>query len=555
MRTAIHRCKGHALSLTLLSSLLQTRNVSLAMLLKDPQYTQLWTGDIAHALLDTIYKALDSLERGLLGGFSAYREPVPLDAANAMMEKDVRVSTTQIQGAMSALLMQHLLEAKGEGRYHPHAIVVDYVRAHLVEGNELTNRRALLDAQSKAAHFYLVRAKTSCPLRDKRRNVGDVHDLIEAVWLYAQAEQWLVAYELMREESLFDDIKRWGGNAVLLELYQLLLPLDRWNSDLSQTAHIYNDLGWVYSDLGQKKLAQEYYEQALSSYRTIGDRWGEGHALFNLGLIDNTLGKKDTALQYFEQALSAHREVDNRRGEGRTLTMIGRIYGDSGQLALALDHYEQALAILRQLGDEDWEARALHNLGMAYYALGQKDSALDYYEQALTIDRKLGDRGEEGKLLNSIGLFYNGLGQPEKALGYLEQALSLHREIGNKQWESVILNNVGTIYLYLLQDENALRSFGQAWRIEQEVGNRVDEGVTLGNIGTLFFKKNQYRAALACFLFAQSIFQEVKMAHRSITSWIAAMSERLGDEQFAKLKAQVEPMAQQIVDQALREEN
>ncbi len=45
------------------------------------------------------------------------------------------------------------------------------------------------------------------------------------------------------------------------------------------------------------------------------------------------------------------------------------------------------------------------------------------------------------------------------------------------------------------------------------------------------------------------------MAHRSITSWITAIEARLGNEQFIALEAQVEPMAQQIVDQALRAEN
>lgn len=553
MCMAIQRCKGHALSLTLLASLLQKRNLSLATLLKDPQYTQLWMGDIAQELLDAIYEELDLLERRLLAGFSAYREPVPPDAANAVIENSTRVSTPQVQAAIGALLAQHLLDARGEGCYQPHAIVAEYVRCHLVEGNEQANRQTMLEAQSKAAQYYLERSKTSCPPRENRRKVSDVHDLIEAIWQYCQAEQWMEAYEVMQAEGIFDEIKRWGGNAVLLELYQLLLPPDKWKAELAQAAHIYSDLGWIYSDLGQKKLAQEYYELALSNYRTIDDRWGEGNALFNLGLIDNTLGKKDESLQYFGQALSAHREVGNRRGEGRTLSMIGRIYGDSGKLALALDHYEQALAILRQVEDEDWEARVLHNLGMAYYALGQKDAALDYYERALAMDRKLADRGEEGKVLNSIGLYYNGLGQPEKALEYLEEALSIHSEIGNKQWESVILNNVGTIYLSLLQDENALRSFGWALRIEKEVGNRVDEGVTLGNIGTLFFKKNRYRAAFACFLLAQNIFQEVKMAHRSITSWIAAINDKLGDEQFIALKSDVEPQAQQIVDQALRE--
>ncbi len=89
-----------------------------------------------------------------------YREPVPPDAANAVIENDTRVSIAQVQAAIGALLAQHLLDARGEGCYQPHAIVAEYVRGHLVEGNEQANRQTLLEAQSKAALTSIKCGKT-----------------------------------------------------------------------------------------------------------------------------------------------------------------------------------------------------------------------------------------------------------------------------------------------------------------------------------------------------------------------------------------------------------
>ncbi len=70
LRTAVKRCDGHALSLTLLAALLQKRKLTLAALLEDPKHSQLWTGVIALKLLDSIYKQLNKMERELLVAFS-----------------------------------------------------------------------------------------------------------------------------------------------------------------------------------------------------------------------------------------------------------------------------------------------------------------------------------------------------------------------------------------------------------------------------------------------------------------------------------------------------
>src|SRR5207249_3654077 len=111
LRTAVTRCNGHPLSLTLLASILrQNRSLSLQTLLTDAKHAQLWKGRIAEKLLDYIYKQqLSELQRKLLLSFSVYREPVPLEAAEAILGE---VSEDIFQ-ALNVLLAQHLLQASG----------------------------------------------------------------------------------------------------------------------------------------------------------------------------------------------------------------------------------------------------------------------------------------------------------------------------------------------------------------------------------------------------------------------------------------------------------
>ncbi len=327
-----------------------------------------------------------------------------------------------------------MLQDSGNEWYQLHIIVANYAKEHFDIGSEQANRQALNAAHAKAAQYYLQYAETNCSPRDKRQNADNVKPLTEAVWQYCQTGRWQEAYDLMLNEGLFSDLRRWGRNADLLELCQLLLPSREWQPERSQAARIYAELGEVYDDLGKKQEALASFEQALGIRREVGDRRGEGETLNDLGTVYNALGKQQEALAY----------------------------------------YQQALGILREVGDRGWEGETLNNLGEVYNALGKQREALAYYQQALTIRREIGDRG--------------------------------------------------------------------------------GEGTTLHNTGTLYFERSCYDVALASFLLAWGIFEEVLSPHRNVVQhWIDGLRREVGEEQFATLLARVEPQAQQVVEQALRE--
>jgi len=148
---------------------------------------------------------------------------------------------------------------------------------------------------------------------------------------------------------------------------------------------LYLRLGNVYSDLGEKQKALEYYTQALALRRVVGDRAGEATTLNNIGWVYSDLGEKQKALEYYTQALAIFRAVGNRAGEATTLYNIGAVYSDLGEKQKALEYYTQALALFRAVGNRDGEATTLYNIGGVYDALGEKRKALEYYTQAQAI--------------------------------------------------------------------------------------------------------------------------------------------------------------------------
>jgi tetratricopeptide (TPR) repeat protein len=601
LSTAVEHCAGHAFALTLLALLLRKRNLRLSAFFRDSTYTQVWTGNVARNLLDSIYSLqLDEMQRKLLLAFSVYREPVPLDAALTITDGTSDFSRAQVQYALDGLLAQHLLQASGDGRYQLHAIVSDYARHHFDTRNEQANQQAVRVAHARAVQYYQQRAALECPSQQQRRQVSDVQPLIEAVWQLCQAEQWREAYELMRQEAIFVDLERWGGYAILLDLYQLLPPPDKWRLEPSQAAHLYNHWGEAYRSLGRREQARERFECALHISQTEGERKEEGWALNNLGRVEAALENKERGLKYYEQALVIFKEEKDLAGESTALTNLGWVYYDLDMLQRAQECYEQALSIRREERDRLGEAASLNSLGRVYANLGQPERARTYHEQALHICREIGYRSGEGWTLNNLGRVYSALGDKQQALDYLQRALTIRREIGSRSGEASTLTNLGRVYLDLGEKEQAKECLELALPIRREVGDRSGEAKTLINLGKVYtnlgkkesvllyyrqalsicrelgqnkkeasvlnkigllsVEQRRYDLALACFLLSRDLLTTLQFSnvdeknHDNVAlSYIDDLHEKIGDEQFSLLLAKVEPQAHQIVEQVFQE--
>ncbi len=409
-----------------------------------------------------------------------------ITAVKTVLDEGAQVGAVQLHAALDALLAQHLLQATGEGHYQLHTIVAQYALGHSAEGDEAANQAALRAAHAKAAAYYLTLAADTSPAREKRRHIRDVEPFIEAVWHLCQAQHLQEAYQLMERERLFRDLKDGGGYGVLLELYQLLLPPEKWQAERLQAAHIYHNLGEVYRALGQMERAREYLERARGMYEQEGA---------------------------YERALQINREVGDRRGEGTTLNNLGNVLNDLGQAKQARAAFEQALGIFREMGNLKGEGWTLNNLGKTCSALGQQEQARTSLEQALLLRREVDPRGE-GRTLNNLGAVYARLQQPERARASYEEAL----------------------------------------RINREMGDHEGEGKTLRNLGILALSERRYEIALAALLLAQRTLDTLQSPYRAGTQErIDDLRQAVGDEQFAALRARVEPQALQVVNRAVQE--
>ncbi len=229
------------------------------------------------------------------------------------------------------------------------------------------------------------------------------------------------------------------------------------------------NLGNAYQNLGETRLAIQFYEQALLIDREIGDRRGEGLDLGNLGLAYADSGEIRTAIQFFEQALLIIREIGYRRGEGNTLGNLGLAYNNLGEAERAIQFLEQQLTIVLEIGDRRGEANTLGNLGNAYQNLDETDRAIQFFEQSLLVVRQIGDRRGEGASLGNLGNAYATLGETRRAIQFYKQQLAIVRQIGDRRGEGNALWNMSLVLDQLGERAQAIQHAEQSLAIREQI--------------------------------------------------------------------------------------
>jgi tetratricopeptide (TPR) repeat protein len=132
--------------------------------------------------------------------------------------------------------------------------------------------------------------------------------------------------------------------------------------------------------------------------------------------------------------------------------------------------------------------------------------------------------------------------------------LSIFHEVQDSWGEGAVLNHIGWFYHSQGQEALALKNYKRALQIRREVEDSWGEARTLLNIGQLFKQRQQHDIALAAFLLAYHIFEDIHSPYRDkVQRQIDELHEELGEQQFAQLRAHVEPQTVSILEQGLLE--
>ncbi|CAH1226711.1 TTC28 [Branchiostoma lanceolatum] len=324
-----------------------------------------------------------------------------------------------------------------------------------------------------------------------------------------------------------------------------------------------NNLGAVWSDLGDYRKAINYYQQSLKMNQGI---YGEDTVhpeiasyLNNLGVLWGKLGDCRKAVSYYKQSLQMRRRIYGENTAhpdiADTLNNLGVAWVMLGDYKNAISHYEESLQMKRSIYGEGTAhtdiAFLLNNFGTAWRSLADYRKAISYYEQSLEMKRSIyGENTAHPDIttsLNNLGNVYTDLGDHRKAISYYEQSLQMRKNIYCTDIAhpdiADSLNNLGNASSNLGDHRKAVSYHEQSLQMKQRIygddTSHPDIAASLINLGNAWSNLGDCRKAVKYYGPSLEMYRVIygeDTAHPDIASLLNNMGVawlKLGDPRKA----------------------
>ena len=215
-----------------------------------------------------------------------------------------------------------------------------------------------------------------------------------------EAQGWqLEPVDRARFVEAFGGIAYWQSDAdAATRYYEEQLDLWRQIGDERELANaLYNrayadmitimggNIGAVVDSPGRAML-----DEALTIYRRLGDKAGEGNILWGLGSYEFFSANGAAAEAWYRQSLELHRQAGNRTMEAWSLHMLGSSENAQRRFAEADETGRHALRHFHEAGDISGVILALDDLSLAALGLGKADRAGRLWGAARHLQRSTG---------------------------------------------------------------------------------------------------------------------------------------------------------------------
>ncbi len=337
-----------------------------------PERQQTLRGAIAWS-----YDLLDEGARRLLDRLSVFRGGFTLELAEVVAGPADEIGGDVVE-RIGELVDQSLVRLE-EGDGDPRATMLETIREYAAE--MLAGRDEAASIEGRHATALLAFAQRAAPElsgADQRAWLDRLereHDNLRA------ALEWASDHDPPTAARLAFAIWRfWQQRGYLNEARARFnaMATRNWVLDPIDRAHFAEAFGGIAYWQSDQPTSQFWYDEALSIWRSLGDKGEIANALYNRAYADvivvmvgmGETGALDAGKAMLEEALSLYREIGDVGGEGNILWGLGSYYYFTADAANAEDWYRRSLELHRSAGDRTMEAWSLHMLSLA--AAGQR---------------------------------------------------------------------------------------------------------------------------------------------------------------------------------------
>ena len=239
----------------------------------------------------------------------------------------------------------------------------------------------------------------------------------------------------------------------------------------------------LYQSQSNPTAAVLWFEKALETHRSLGDRFQEAVIFNNWALAETDLGETVAAKDHFEAALAIRREIKDGPGIAYTLLGIANVYAVWGDLSAALQTYETVAGQWRQLKNVAGEAHAVNNGGLILAALGDPARAATAHKQAIALFRQAKEPRYEAYAMSNLGLV-----EAAGAEANFRAAIALLPTAREKAYSQ---QNLADLLFRNGQNAEALQLYSTSLAAKNEAKDRAGAAYTHGRLAAYRLRQHQ----------------------------------------------------------------
>lgn len=227
---------------------------------------------------------------------------------------------------------------------------------------------------------------------------------------------------------------RWGRLAefdkALQDLFEAARLAEEAN-DLTAIGNINVEIGNVYSESGNNKLAATYFDRGIDAIRKNGNRLSLGMSLFNVGDDLYEKDQLDSALTYTVEARQIFKDYKRPVFEAYAIGNLGRIYLEKGEMDNVEKYLKTAIEVLEEV--PDYNALADFYCAMADFYRKKKDfsQAIEYAQKSLAAAEHDNMKNEQATAHQLLSNLYSENGDVGASFDHYKMFVAINDSVRN----------------------------------------------------------------------------------------------------------------------------
>lgn len=198
----------------------------------------------------------------------------------------------------------------------------------------------------------------------------------------------------------------------------------------------YGNLGYLHTQTGEFRKAEEYYRKTMKIYNEIGYTWGIYEVYYDLAWLNIKQDKLDEAGNYMQLAYDLSLELNSKSLLKKTFSLMSDYYERTGDFKMALTSQKKYQAYVDSTADEDIRRKLVQMQSL--YDSEMKDQQIILLEQKNKVKQLWVNTLIIGSLIVVIVIAYAlvvtiSRRKKEKEIFEIEKELHIKKEDLNKE--------------------------------------------------------------------------------------------------------------------------